>query len=104
MKAKSKANREAKDQIPMGEKTKGIPSLPPHLLVMPHSPSVYSRGIIGDIPKVQKKRVQLSTCLSPRRHPMVKHVHEDVVMAGINEVGHFMQYHVVQAVHRFFCE
>jgi hypothetical protein len=34
MKAKSDANKEAKDQILMGNKTKGMPSLPPHLKVL----------------------------------------------------------------------
>jgi hypothetical protein len=38
-------------------------------------------GMIGGIPKVQRQRVQFSTCLPARRHPMVKHVHEGVVMA-----------------------
>jgi hypothetical protein len=34
MKAKTKANKEAKDQILMGIKTKGMPSLPSHLKVL----------------------------------------------------------------------
>ena len=38
-------------------------------------------GMIGGIRKVQRQRVQLSTCLPVRRQTMVKHVHEGVVMA-----------------------
>ncbi len=45
MKAKSKTNKEAKDQIPMGENTKGIPNFPQRLLITSHSRSVYSRGM-----------------------------------------------------------
>ena len=45
MKAKSEANKEAKDQIPMGEDTKGIPSFPLRLLITSHSRSLYSRGM-----------------------------------------------------------
>ena len=45
MKAKSEANKEAKDQISMGENTKGIPSFPQRPLLTSHGRSVYSRGM-----------------------------------------------------------